>query len=366
MTASGTTDEVKTAARPVPGRLRSAAPRGRQGHRRPLGDRRRHADRLDRRRTRAARRACRGWARRCWCGRWPTRLHLKFQRIQFTPDLMPADLIGTNVMLETPEGGRRVRVPARAGLRQPAAGRRDQPGHAQDPVGPARGDAGAVGDRRRHDAPAGAAVLRAGHPEPARDGGDLSAARGPARPVLLQAAGQVPDRRGDGDDPRPDDRGRRAAAPSPSSTASGSSSCRSWPGRSRSPTTCADTASPWSWPPTPRTPLATDMARRFVRYGSSPRGAQAIILAAKIRAILDHRYHVAREDLRACAHAGLAAPPDPQLRRPGREHPGRRHHRRHPRIGRDARGGGYSRWRISSAYGLASATRPWPYSTPIS
>ncbi|HZW34506.1 MAG TPA: AAA family ATPase, partial [Isosphaeraceae bacterium] len=34
-------------------------------------------------------------------------LHLKFQRIQFTPDLMPADLIGTNVLHETPEGIRR-------------------------------------------------------------------------------------------------------------------------------------------------------------------------------------------------------------------------------------------------------------------
>src|SRR5439155_2672438 len=31
-------------------------------------------------------------------------LHLKFQRIQFTPDLMPADLIGMNVVLETPDG----------------------------------------------------------------------------------------------------------------------------------------------------------------------------------------------------------------------------------------------------------------------
>ncbi len=47
------------------------------------------------------------------------------------------------------------------------------------------------------------------------------------------------------------------------------------------------------------------MTKRYVRYGSSPRGAQAIILAAKIRAILDHRYHVAREDLRASAHAAL-------------------------------------------------------------
>src|SRR6516225_5193019 len=34
-------------------------------------------------------------------------LHLKFQRIQFTPDLMPADLIGTNIVLETPDGARR-------------------------------------------------------------------------------------------------------------------------------------------------------------------------------------------------------------------------------------------------------------------
>src|SRR5438445_193172 len=34
-------------------------------------------------------------------------LHLRFQRIQFTPDLMPADLIGTNVVLETPEGHRK-------------------------------------------------------------------------------------------------------------------------------------------------------------------------------------------------------------------------------------------------------------------
>jgi MoxR-like ATPase len=47
------------------------------------------------------------------------------------------------------------------------------------------------------------------------------------------------------------------------------------------------------------------MTRSFVRYGSSPRGAQAMILAAKIRAIMDHRYHVARDDLRAVAPAVL-------------------------------------------------------------
>src|SRR5688572_25962727 len=36
-------------------------------------------------------------------------LHAKFSRIQFTPDLMPADLIGTNVLIETPDGGREFR-----------------------------------------------------------------------------------------------------------------------------------------------------------------------------------------------------------------------------------------------------------------
>src|ERR1041384_980581 len=31
-------------------------------------------------------------------------LHLKFSRIQFTPDLMPADVIGTNVIMENEQG----------------------------------------------------------------------------------------------------------------------------------------------------------------------------------------------------------------------------------------------------------------------
>src|SRR2546421_6694427 len=33
-------------------------------------------------------------------------LDLHFSRIQFTPDLMPADIIGTTIITETPEGRR--------------------------------------------------------------------------------------------------------------------------------------------------------------------------------------------------------------------------------------------------------------------
>jgi len=51
--------------------------------------------------------------------------------------------------------------------------------------------------------------------------------------------------------------------------------------------------------------LAPQSVRQYVRYGSSPRGAQALILAAKVYALLDGRYNVAFEDIRAVAAPAL-------------------------------------------------------------
>lgn len=51
----------------------------------------------------------------------------------------------------------------------------------------------------------------------------------------------------------------------------------------------------------PDNALAGEPTKKYVRYGASPRGLQALVLGAKIRAILDNRYHVAREDLRLMA-----------------------------------------------------------------
>jgi MoxR-like ATPase len=48
-----------------------------------------------------------------------------------------------------------------------------------------------------------------------------------------------------------------------------------------------------------------DISRRFVRYGASPRGAQALVLAAKVRALADGRYNVSVDDLRALATPAL-------------------------------------------------------------
>jgi MoxR-like ATPase len=48
----------------------------------------------------------------------------------------------------------------------------------------------------------------------------------------------------------------------------------------------------------PEGSLATDITNQYIRWGSSPRGAQTIALAAKVRALLDGRYNVSFEDIR--------------------------------------------------------------------
>ncbi|HSP06497.1 MAG TPA: AAA family ATPase, partial [Acidobacteriota bacterium] len=50
---------------------------------------------------------------------------------------------------------------------------------------------------------------------------------------------------------------------------------------------------------------APEFIRQYVRYGSSPRGAQALVLSAKIRALKDGRYNASAEDVRAAALPSL-------------------------------------------------------------
>jgi MoxR-like ATPase len=51
----------------------------------------------------------------------------------------------------------------------------------------------------------------------------------------------------------------------------------------------------------PESADAPPMTKRYVRYGSSPRGAQAMLLGAKIRALITGRYAVAIDDIRQVA-----------------------------------------------------------------
>jgi MoxR-like ATPase len=50
-------------------------------------------------------------------------------------------------------------------------------------------------------------------------------------------------------------------------------------------------------------PSAPDFVKKYVNFGASVRGAQNLVLAAKARALMRHRYHVTYEDV-----AALAAP----------------------------------------------------------
>ena len=48
----------------------------------------------------------------------------------------------------------------------------------------------------------------------------------------------------------------------------------------------------------PDTPEAHDLTKRFVRFGASPRGAQSILLAAKIQALFDGRFAASNDDVK--------------------------------------------------------------------
>ena len=55
----------------------------------------------------------------------------------------------------------------------------------------------------------------------------------------------------------------------------------------------------------PDGPDAPEICKRFVRFGASPRGAQSVLLAAKIRALFEGRFAASIDDVRAVALPAL-------------------------------------------------------------
>jgi MoxR-like ATPase len=231
-------------------------------------------------------------------------LHLKFQRIQFTPDLMPADLIGTNVLHETPEGGRRFefqRGPVFANLVLADEINRATP-KTQSALLEAMQEHSVTVAGTTHILTPPFFVMATQNPLEMEGTYPLPEAQLDRfffkLLVKFPTASEMEtilDRTTEAIEPRaePVFDGQRIVGMS----------------RLARQIPIADDLRRYGialvMATHPEQSLATDMTRRFVRYGSSPRGAQALILAAKIRAVLDQRYHVAREDLRAGAHAAL-------------------------------------------------------------
>ena len=121
-------------------------------------------------------------------------LHLKFSRIQFTPDLMPSDITGTTVIEEDVSTGKRhfrfVKGPVFGNVVLADEINRTPP----------KTQAALLQAMQEYQVTAGGetyslrpAVFRAGDAEPHRAGGDVSAAGGAAGPVHAQPLHRVSD-----------------------------------------------------------------------------------------------------------------------------------------------------------------------------
>lgn len=50
---------------------------------------------------------------------------------------------------------------------------------------------------------------------------------------------------------------------------------------------------------------APELSKKYIRYGASPRAAQAIISTSRVRAVMEGRYNVAFEDIKYVAASAL-------------------------------------------------------------
>ena len=55
----------------------------------------------------------------------------------------------------------------------------------------------------------------------------------------------------------------------------------------------------------PNTPSAHPLASKYIRYGSSPRGAQSLVECGRVYALMNGRAHLSIDDVRTIAHAVL-------------------------------------------------------------
>jgi MoxR-like ATPase len=231
-------------------------------------------------------------------------LELSFSRIQFTPDLMPADIIGTNIIAEDAEGRK----------------------HFQFQPGPIFAHV-VLADEINRATPKTQSALLEGMQESSVTVGGASR---PLPAPFFVLATQNPIEM-EGTYPLPEaqldrfllklrvrypaieelnaiiDRTTHARPVSVDRVMSGAKVLafreliREVPVASH----VRDFASGIVMATHPQAADSPDVSRRFVRYGSSPRGAQALILGGKVRALSEGRYNVSVEDLKALAAPAL-------------------------------------------------------------
>jgi MoxR-like ATPase len=225
-------------------------------------------------------------------------LTLTFRRIQFTPDLMPADIIGTHIILEDPAAGRR---------------------SFQFQPGPVFGQIILADEINRATPKTQSAMLEAMQEHSVTVGGTIHRLPEP----FLVLATQNPIEQ-EGTYPLPEaqldrfffkllvpysnrdelktilDRTTTANIPKVDSIIGADEiiTAQHLVRRVAVAEHVQDYAIRLTLATHPQGAYASEKVNRFVRFGSSPRGVQALMLSAKVRAMIDKRYHVSFEDIR--------------------------------------------------------------------
>ncbi|MBK8269568.1 MAG: MoxR family ATPase [Planctomycetes bacterium] len=226
-------------------------------------------------------------------------LNLKFSRVQFTPDLMPADIIGTNIIVENPETGRR---------------------GFEFQHGPLFAQLVLADEINRATPKTQSALLEAMQEKTITSGGTHYKLE---QPFFVMAT-QNPIEQ-EGTYPLPEaqldrfffkltvkystrdelgtilDRTTTGHKPEIKPVMSGEQiiGAQRLVQRVIVGKHVQDYAIRLVLATHPQGEFATEQTNRYVRWGSSPRGAQSVILAAKVQALLDGRYNVGFDDINA-------------------------------------------------------------------
>ena len=231
-------------------------------------------------------------------------LELQFSRIQFTPDLMPADIVGTDILEETEEGRRQFRFqagPVFANLILADEINRATP-KTQSALLEAMQERTVTIATRSYTLSAPFFVLATQNPIEMEGTYPLPEAQ--LDRFLFKVEVLYPSQR---ELVEILDRTTGADVPAAERVTDGAhinamiALARGVPIASHVSAYVARLTTATH----PEDANAPDMVRRYVRYGSSPRGAQALILGAKITALLDGRYNVAYSDVRSVAPLAL-------------------------------------------------------------
>ena len=231
-------------------------------------------------------------------------LDLSFSRIQFTPDLMPGDIVGTNILTEDEDGRRSMRFqpgPVFANLVLADEINRATPKTQSALLEAMQEHTVSAGDTTR-PLPSPFFIMATQNPLEMEGTYPLPEAqldrfffkvivpfpgRGELGEILRRTIQFEPDHADPVADGETLNRMIRIAREVPV------------PSRVHEYTVSLVVASH------PENEHAPSAVRRYVRYGSSPRGLQALVVGGQVRALLEGRYNVSVEDLRAVAHAAL-------------------------------------------------------------